>query len=156
MTPPLPEVLARIDEANVHRAMDEGLDRRSGSAESWLERAFGVSCVLAVYGTLAPGKSNHHVVAPLGGVWSAGVVFGRLTQTEWGAPLGYLAFAPDADGPALPVHVLRSERLQEDWPRLDAFEGDDYRRILVPVFEASLGQAGGVSCVANLYAARWA
>lgn len=117
-------------------------------ARRTLEERFGSSRALAVYGTLAPGESNHHVVAPLGGVWTPGVVEGDLIAVGWGATFGFPAFWPRAGGPAVPVQVLTSPRLPEAWPRLDRFEGEEYRRVLVPVF-----LPGGDVTVANLYAA---
>ncbi len=52
--------------------------------------------------------------------------------------------------------VLTASRLASAWPDLDRFEGEGYRRILVPVFgtETGSGQAGErrLYTVANLYA----
>jgi hypothetical protein len=53
------------------------------------------------------------------------------------------------------VWVLRAPLLASAWPDLDRFEGEGYRRILVPVFseETGGGQAGErrLHTVANLY-----
>lgn len=117
-------------------------------ARRTLEERFRTSQTLAVYGTLAPGEPNHHVVAPLGGVWTPGVVEGDLVPVGWGATFGFPAFWPRPGGPAVPVQVLTSPRLPEAWARLDRFEGEEYRRVLVLVF-----LPGGDVTVANLYAA---
>jgi gamma-glutamylcyclotransferase (GGCT)/AIG2-like uncharacterized protein YtfP len=122
-------------------------------AERALEARFPVHKTLAVYGTLAPGRPNHHVVAPLGGEWTQGVIEGDLFPVGWGATLGYPAFRPRAGGPAVPVHVLHADGLAAAWPRLDRFEGPGYRRILVPVFTAAPGDERHLYTVANLYAA---
>ena len=121
-------------------------------AEHELEARFRVSRALAVYGTLAPGRPNHHVVAPLGGAWTAGVVEGELSPVGWGATLGYPAFRPRVGGPAVAVQVLRSARLPAEWERLDAFEGPEYRRILVPVLRTDDAGERRLYTVANLYA----
>ncbi|HZF68995.1 MAG TPA: gamma-glutamylcyclotransferase [Gemmatirosa sp.] len=117
-----------------------------------LEAWFHVGRVLAVYGTLAPGKPNHHVVAPLGGAWTQGVVEGELSPVGWGVTLGYPAFRPRSGGAPVAVHVLTSARLPAAWARLDAFEGAEYRRILVPVFAPGAAGARRLVTVANLYA----
>jgi gamma-glutamylcyclotransferase (GGCT)/AIG2-like uncharacterized protein YtfP len=114
---------------------------------------FNVSHILAVYGSLAPGQSNHHVVAPLGGVWSEGFVEGDLFQVGWGAAIGHRAFRPRAGGQRVAVKVLTSSLLPQAWPSLDHFEGDEYRRILIPVFAEDADGGRSLATVANLYAA---
>jgi hypothetical protein len=52
---------------------------------------------------------------------------------------------------------VESPQLAGAWPDLDRFEGEGYRRILVPVFSEVMGsaqEAGGrrLYTVANLYA----
>jgi gamma-glutamylcyclotransferase (GGCT)/AIG2-like uncharacterized protein YtfP len=122
-------------------------------AERRLEALFRLSHTLAVYGTLAPGRPNHHVVAPLGGEWTHGLVEGDLSPVGWGATLGYPAFRPRAGGPAVAVQVLTSPALAAAWPTLDRFEGPEYRRILVPVFSPGPADGRRLYTVANLYAA---
>jgi hypothetical protein len=55
------------------------------------------------------------------------------------------------------VKVLTAPSLATAWPDLDRFEGEGYRRILVPIFDTELGpgQAGErrLRTVANLYSA---
>ena len=110
---------------------------------------------MAVYGTLAPGQPNHHVLAPLGGAWTDGLIEGDLLPMGWGADLGYPGFRPRAGGVAVAVQVLSTPLLASAWPDLDRFEGPGYRRILVPVFGTEMGprQAGErqLYTVANLY-----
>jgi hypothetical protein len=65
---------------------------------------------LATYGSLAPGRPNHHPVAALRGRWIAGAVHGRLLEAGWGASLGYRAMVLDPAGPAIDVRVLESGR----------------------------------------------
>ncbi len=103
---------------------------------------------LAVYGSLRPGESNHHLVAEIPGRWSEGFVRGTLHESGWGATLGYPALVWDEEGPEVPVRILMADGLPEHWDRLDAFEGDAYLRILVPVVTAE------TECVCNLYALR--
>lgn len=91
---------------------------------------------LATYGTLAPGRPNHHQLAALPGTWAEGVVHGRLVDEGWGAGLGYPALVLDDDGPAVSVWVFTSADLPDHWDRLDAFEGDGYRRTPVVVTTA--------------------
>jgi gamma-glutamylcyclotransferase (GGCT)/AIG2-like uncharacterized protein YtfP len=88
---------------------------------------------LATYGSLAPGRPNHHHVAGLRGRWFAGEVYGRLLEAGWGAALGFPALILDPDGSAIAVQVLESSDLPAHRPRLDHFEGTGYRRVLTTV-----------------------
>ena len=87
---------------------------------------------LFVYGTLAPGKPNAHVLADVPGRWEPATVRGRMVQAGWGAATGYPAIVPAEDGIEVPGFVFTSPELAAHWPRLDAFEGEDYRRVLTP------------------------
>jgi gamma-glutamylcyclotransferase (GGCT)/AIG2-like uncharacterized protein YtfP len=122
-------------------------------AERQLDALFRTSHTLAVYGTLAPGQPNHHVVAPLGGGWKDGLIEGDLISAGWGATLGYPAFRPRVRGASVAVQVLTSPLLATAWPTLDDFEGPAYRRILVPVFRPGPADERRLYTVANLYAA---
>ena len=157
----LPEVRRLVDAANALRRQSDASGGAAGSdgrrAERRLDALFGSSHTLAVYGTLAPGRPNHHVLAPLGGEWTDGLIEGDLLSLGWGAELGYPGFRPRVGGEAVEVQVLTAPLLASAWPDLDHFEGPGYERILVPVFgtERGPGQAGErlPYTVANLYAA---
>lgn len=153
----LADLMELIAMANAGRVNSDGAGQatsaRATDAERMLESEFEPHRTLAVYGSLAPGKQNHHVVEPLGGQWSQGIVHGDLAPDGWGASLGYPAFRPRAGGTAVPVHVLRSSELPGAWPMLDQFEGADYLRILVPVFSPAAARIDWPTAVANLYAA---
>ena len=153
----LPEVIRLVSAANAARWRGDLSGQAPAAdavgAERRLEALFGISQTLAVYGTLAPGQPNHHVVAPLGGAWTEGVVEGDLSPVGWGATLGYPAFRPRPGGPAVAVQVLTSSQLATSWPTLDRFEGPEYRRILVPVFRLGPADERRLYTVANLYAA---
>ncbi|MEM9059187.1 MAG: gamma-glutamylcyclotransferase [Pseudomonadota bacterium] len=88
---------------------------------------------LATYGTLAPGEVNHGVLDGLSGTWTRGSVRGRLFKEGWGAAHGCPGMIPDPDGERIAVHVFESPDLPEHWARLDAFEGDEYRRVTISV-----------------------
>jgi gamma-glutamylcyclotransferase (GGCT)/AIG2-like uncharacterized protein YtfP len=88
---------------------------------------------LATYGTLAPGRPNHHQLSHLEGDWRAGTVKGHLVQKGWGAALGYPALVLANDGADIEVHLFVSPDLPTHWERLDAFEGSEYRRTQVRV-----------------------
>ncbi len=157
----LPEVRRLVAAANAARWQRDASGSAVGSdgrrAERQLDALFRTSHTLAVYGTLAPGQPNHHVVEPLGGEWTDGLIEGDLLPVGWGAALGYPGFRPRAGGDAVAVQVLTAPLLAAAWPALDRFEGPGYQRILVPVFgtEPGPGQAGERRpyAVANLYAA---
>lgn len=103
---------------------------------------------LAAYGSLRPGEANHHVVADVPGRWTEGTTRGTLHSSGWGAGLGYPGLEWDPRGREVTVAILESTALPAHWERLDAFEGEAYRRILVSVETAE----GRVVC--NLYAIR--
>jgi gamma-glutamylcyclotransferase (GGCT)/AIG2-like uncharacterized protein YtfP len=157
----LPEVRRLLAAANAVRRLGDAsasaLESDGRRAERRLDALFRTSHTLAVYGTLAPGRPNHHVVAPLGGEWTDGLIEGDLIPVGWGAALGYPGFRPRVGGGAVAVQVLTTRSLAAAWPTLDRFEGPGYQRILVPVFgtEPGPGQAGErrLYTVANLYAA---
>ena len=88
---------------------------------------------LATYGTLGPGRPNHHQLAELAGQWSTGWVRGRRLKAGWGAAQGFPGLVLDPEGEAVPVDLLSSKDLPDHWPRLDAFEGDEYRRVVAEV-----------------------
>jgi gamma-glutamylcyclotransferase (GGCT)/AIG2-like uncharacterized protein YtfP len=156
---PLPEVRRLVAAANALRRQSDASGSARGSdarhAERHLDDIFGTCHTLAVYGTLAPGQPNHHVLAPFGGEWTDGLIEGDLLPMGWGADLGYPGFRPRIEGDTVAVQVLSAPLLASAWPDLDRFEGPGYQRILVPVFstELGLGQAGErrLNTVANLY-----
>lgn len=132
--------------------LERGLSRllQSGAlAAEQVADLLGASRRLIVYGSLAPGGTNHHVVVGLAGTWRSGWITGGLLEVGWGAEHGYPALRWDPAGERIAAHLLESSELPGFWSRLDAFEGDGYRRILVPF----LGEDG--SCVAGqVYAYR--
>jgi gamma-glutamylcyclotransferase (GGCT)/AIG2-like uncharacterized protein YtfP len=87
---------------------------------------------LATYGTLGPGKPNHHQLSTLRGTWTTGFVRGQLYQEGWGAIQGYPGLVL-GDGPKIKVDLLRSDDLPDHWSRLDAFEGVGYCRVTTKV-----------------------
>lgn len=118
--------------------------------ENWAAEAFGAAHRLAIYGSLAPGQSNHAVVSGIPGEWLDGLhVRGRRFELGWGDDMGYPGFTWIPGGDPVAIHLLKSEQLPRHWSRLDAFEGPQYQRILVPVF---LDQA--FLTLANIYQAR--
>ena len=92
---------------------------------------------LAVYGSLAPGRSNHDQLAGLRGEWLSGHVRGRLLPNGWGVALGYPALALADDGEAIAVQLFVSPDLPAHWERLDAFEGEGYARVQATVTTAA-------------------
>lgn len=103
--------------------------------------------LLVVYGTLAPGRSNHHVITALRGTWTDVFVRGHLHSGGWGMTSGYPGLIPDPDAGRVPVKLFSSPDLPRHWKRLDEFEGPDYHRVLIPVEDED-----GVFAMANVYA----
>ena len=87
---------------------------------------------LFVYGTLAPGRPNEHVLADLGGTWEPAYVTGTLWEHGWGAALGYPGIVVDEQGTdRVEGLVFTAEALEQHWERLDEFEGEGYERVAV-------------------------
>lgn len=139
--------LDAIVELNALRAT--GPSQRLQQLEQHLSARFSAQCRLAVYGSLAPGRSNHDQLQNVRGDWHSGLsVCGEFVDHGWGAGLGYPALRWSASGPAVSIELFVSEDLPGHWARLDEFEGKDYLRIVVPVYAGT-----SVVTVANLYAA---
>lgn len=85
---------------------------------------------LFIYGTLAPGRPNEHVLADVPGEWESAYVRGRLLQQGWGSSVGYPGIVLDERGEKVPGFIFSSEHLEEHWSRLDEFEGEEYERVL--------------------------
>jgi gamma-glutamylcyclotransferase (GGCT)/AIG2-like uncharacterized protein YtfP len=102
---------------------------------------------LFVYGTLAPGRSNEHVLADIAGTWQPATVRGTLLPQGWGAAEGYPAIVLSESADVVQGFVFSSTELPAHWSRLDEFEGEGYVRVLVL---ASL--EGGATVEAHIYA----
>ena len=85
---------------------------------------------LFVYGTLAPGKPNAHILADVPGTWEPATVTGTLHAEGWGAAQGYPGIVLDPHGGTVHGLVFSSDELASHWARLDAFEGDGYERVV--------------------------
>jgi gamma-glutamylcyclotransferase (GGCT)/AIG2-like uncharacterized protein YtfP len=88
---------------------------------------------LFVYGTLAPGRPNAHILAGVAGKWEKGCVRGHLLAAGWGADQGYPGIVLDAYAKPVGGFVLTSDQLSQEWARLDEFEGAGYQRVLAQV-----------------------
>ncbi len=104
---------------------------------------------LFVYGTLAPGRPNAHMLAHVSGTWEPATVTGTLLQEGWGAAAGYPGIILDEHGGTVEGLIFSSQTLAEHWPRLDAFEGEGYERVLTRV-----ARRDGTTVDAYIYALR--
>jgi len=88
---------------------------------------------LFVYGTLAPGESNHSVLSDLSGEWEAATVNGNLVNEGWGSGHGCPGLIPSSEASEVQGYLFTSDDLADSWDMLDRFEGSDYKRELVTV-----------------------
>ena len=141
-----------MDAVNAERRQSDASGSAAGSersrAEQRLDDLFGTGHTLAVYGTLAPGRPNHHVLAPLGGEWTDGLIEGDLFPVGWGADLGYPEFRPRVGGDAVAVRVLTAPSLATAWADLDRFEGPGYE-LCAGVRHRARPRAGGRTASAH-------
>ncbi|MFD2943443.1 gamma-glutamylcyclotransferase family protein [Flavobacterium notoginsengisoli] len=98
---------------------------------------------LIIYGSLAPGQSNHSVMDPIKGEWQKATIKGKLKEGGWGSSLGYNGFIlmPEDEAEMINCYVLFSEDLTANWDYLDEFEGDGYIRIETE-YELETGKKG--------------
>ena len=85
---------------------------------------------LFVYGTLAPGRPNEHILKKLGGHWQKAKVRGTLHEEGWGATMGYPAIVLEESAGEVNGFLFTSEKLSSHWPVLDEFEGREYQRVI--------------------------
>ncbi|MBY6210223.1 gamma-glutamylcyclotransferase [Microbulbifer agarilyticus] len=107
---------------------------------------------LFIYGSLGPGRKNHHVVEVIPGVWEAATTMGRLQHEGWGAELGFPGFVPvqdGEDGEEVQGFLLSSAELSAYWAMLDEFEGSEYERI-----EITVKTENGEIVTASIYSLR--
>jgi gamma-glutamylcyclotransferase (GGCT)/AIG2-like uncharacterized protein YtfP len=95
---------------------------------------------LVIYGTLAPGRENHRVIEDFSGDYRDCAVHGRIDEVD-GLP--YFTWAPS--GASIGAQLFTSRQLPEKWDDLDRFEGDGYKRRLIPA------TADGELSVASIY-----
>lgn len=85
---------------------------------------------LFIYGSLAPGRPNEHVMRPLGGVWQRGTVVGDLEERGWGAASGFPGIVVNRPSEnRVEGWLLTADTLRENWAQLDEFEGSEYQRV---------------------------
>ena len=101
---------------------------------------------LFVYGTLAPGEVNAHVLEPLVGEWQEASVRGTLHPQGWGQTHGFPALRLNADAAAVAGLVFQSADLPANWAWLDEFEGSAYQRV-----ETDALLTDGTLCNACIY-----
>lgn len=84
---------------------------------------------LFIYGTLAPGRPNEHIMDPIDGTWEPATVKGHLCEGGWGSALGYPGINLDEAGDVVKGFLFSSDKLPEFWSYLDDFEGEGYDRV---------------------------
>jgi gamma-glutamylcyclotransferase (GGCT)/AIG2-like uncharacterized protein YtfP len=95
---------------------------------------------LIVYGTLAPGEPNHHIISDLEGEWDTCIAEGDLIDFN-----GLMLFRWKPSGKRLEMKLFISPDLPKQWAKIDKFEGFYYKRRLI-----AAETDRGVS-VANIY-----
>lgn len=130
---------------NTTRATAAPSDRTRIDASA--DALFRASRHLVAYGSLVPGGANARELASLTGSWHEGWVTGELEPRGWGAAQGYPALQWDpASTNRVPAWLFVSPDLPKHWHDLDRFEGDEYRRILAPMYDST-----GLLAVGYLY-----
>ncbi|MFW9992900.1 MAG: gamma-glutamylcyclotransferase family protein [Candidatus Odinarchaeota archaeon] len=76
-------------------------------------------------------------------------IHGKLYESGWRSDIGFPRIVWKPSGSKVNVYLFVSDHLPEHWQRLDNFEGEEYRRSLVPVHGDK-----GVIALANIYEIR--
>lgn len=84
---------------------------------------------LFVYGALAPGRPNAHILANVPGAWQKAIVRGHPLQGGWGAQQGFPGILVDHTADPVEGYVFTSNALAAEWERLDRFEDTRYQRV---------------------------
>jgi gamma-glutamylcyclotransferase (GGCT)/AIG2-like uncharacterized protein YtfP len=82
---------------------------------------------LIVYGSLAPGETNHFLLTGLVGEWHPCQIRGHMCNYR-----GFKSFRYDHKGLKHPAWLLISLELPRVIAELDDFEGEEYERIIIP------------------------
>lgn len=120
-----------------------GLDPHDASVDTAFSTSMGAHERLCVYGTLRPGEENHHLMKPLKGQWDDVTYRGYFSPPDESYEYPRIAWAPH--GEENPANLMISSQLPSHWAELDAFEGDDYCRLLTIV------KGGSGLMIANIY-----
>lgn len=92
--------------------------------------------VLIIYGSLAPGEKNHHIISHIKGSWHKATIQGRIIDNGWSDNRsGYPEFQKVENGEAantLSVMAFISSELDAHWKLLDDFEAsENYSRVRI-------------------------
>lgn len=86
---------------------------------------------LFIYGTLAPGRPNEHILKNLNGTWQEASVKGSLLDEGWGADMGNPGIILNSFGRDIKGYVFTSDELDKKWDFLDNYEGEEFERVIV-------------------------
>jgi len=86
--------------------------------------------ILIVYGSLAPGEANHHIISHIEGIWYKALIKGKILDNGWATRTGYPEFRrAETDSGHVEVLAFVSEDLHKHWDHIDEFEGTErYKR----------------------------
>lgn len=88
---------------------------------------------LFVYGTLKPGESMDHLLSSIGGSWEKGTVRGVFIEANGIPDFPYPGVILDDGGSIIDGYIFTSEKLSNNWNRIDQYEGSSYRRVITEV-----------------------
>lgn len=88
---------------------------------------------LIIYGSLAPGETNHHIISHINGIWLKAFIKGKIIDNGWSTRTGYPEFQRiDDSSERVEVLAFISEDLEKYWDYIDEFEGtEQYKRVTI-------------------------
>lgn len=81
---------------------------------------------LIIYGSLAPGEANHHIISHINGIWFKAFIKGKIIDNGWSTRTGYPEFQRAEDeSQTIEVLAFISDELEDHWDHIDEFEGTE-------------------------------
>ena len=109
----------------------------SADLNPWSYLVPSVGTSLVTYATLAPGARQSGIFASLEGTFHKGHIRGTFFPKGQGTSDGYPGIRLHSDGVKIDAWLFRSTALQQQWPYLDVYEGDEYARLACPFIHAT-------------------
>ena len=82
-----------------------------GTEKNMINEYFIMIEHLLVYGTLAPGESNHYMMKDIPGVWKTAYFKGIVLKKDWGKWNGYPGIILDNEADEINGYVFSSKDL---------------------------------------------
>lgn len=91
--------------------------------------SIGKESVLIIYGSLAPGEKNHHIISHIPGEWHRATIKGKIKDNGWSdnrsAYPEFNRVKDESEAETIHVQAFISKELHQYWTDIDEFEGTE-------------------------------